>query len=222
MFPIFRLDKLSATQSRVSVVGTGFFVSSNGNFISVAHVFDNRIPDTQFLFFGYLPNKLQDPPLVIEEISRDEQNDIFVGRVKIKSPEHLNLSKGLPNIGKTICIAGYPLATISNNPQGGLELGGVRRYFQPSFVLDYMSLASNNGQGIIRNHDGFLVRDIGLFGMSGGPVFDTNGTVFGIQGSVTNPRVSTNGSRSIFVENALAIRSSLVLALLKDKRIRTN
>ena len=82
---------------------------------------------------------------------------------------------------------------------------------------------SDNGAGKIRKHDGFLVRDVGLFGMSGGPVFDTRGVVVGMQGSVTPPRVSTHSSgRSISVENALAIRSNLILDLLKLQKIRTN
>lgn len=80
----------------------------------------------------------------------------------------------------------------------------------------------DNGQGLIRTHDGFLVRDIGLFGMSGGPVFDTNATILGIQGSVTAPRVSTNGIRQISVENAAVIRSNLILEFLKTRRVRLN
>lgn len=222
MFPIFLTEQVAPNQIKVAVVGTGFFINSDGGFVSVAHVFDNRTPQSKYVFWGYLPNNLQNPPLEITEVSRDDSNDIFFGQVQIKTPHFVSFSKKLAPIGRSVCIAGYPLATITNNSQGGLELGGVRRYFQPSFILDHSKLNSDNGQGLIRTHDGFLVRDIGLFGMSGGPVFDTNATILGIQGSVTAPRVSTNGIRQISVENAAVIRSNLILEFLKTRRVRLN
>lgn len=222
MFPIFRLTTIAENNVQWLVVGTGFFIGSNGNFVSVAHVFDNSPPQSRYMFFGHLPNDLHNPPLEIQEVTRDDSNDIFVGRIQLQTPNFLRISKTLPSVGRTVCVAGYPLAVITSNTQGGAELGGVRRYFQPSFVLDIGRARSDNGQGFLRTHEGFLVRDFGLFGMSGGPVFDTSATVLGIQGSVTPPRVSTNGVRSITVENALVIRADLILSLLKDRRIRMN
>ena len=222
MFPIFRWDQLSVQQARVGVAGTGFFINSRGNFVSVAHIFDNINEDTKFFYLGKLPENLQNPRLEITEICRDDEKDIYIGKIDLKTPDYFYLSKNIPNIGRSVCVSGYPLAQISNNQQGGLEVGGVRRYFQPTFVLDKAVINSNNGQGRIRKHDGFLVRDVGLFGMSGGPVFDPSGVVVGIQGSVTQPRTSSNGQRTISVENALAIRSSLILDVLKQSNIRTN
>ena len=134
MFPIFLTEQVAPNQIKVAVVGTGFFINSDGGFVSVAHVFDNRTPQSKYVFWGYLPNNLQNPPLEITEVSRDDSNDIFFGQVQIKTPHFVSFSKKLAPIGRSVCIAGYPLATITNNSQGGLELGGVRRYFQPSFI----------------------------------------------------------------------------------------
>ncbi|MDP3057737.1 MAG: serine protease [bacterium] len=223
MFPIFRVEQVTSSQMIVNVAGTGFFISSNGNFISVAHVFDNTTNNPKYFYFGKLPTDLQSPPIEIEEIIRDDSNDIYIGRVKKKTDTFFRLSSKLVDIGRTICIGGYPLAQITNNSQGGLELMGVRRYFQPSFILDYIKANSDNGAGKIRLHDGFIVRDIGLFGMSGGPVFDTTGTLVGIQGSVMPPRQSTGANgRTISVENAVVIRSNLVLDFIKHRGIRIN
>jgi hypothetical protein len=122
-------------------------------------------------------------------------------------------------VGKTVCIAGYPLAQIAINAGGGFELGGVRRYFQPSFILDFGGGPADNGAGLIRNHQGFLIRDFGLFGMSGGPVVDVNGRVLGMQAAITNPRESTNGTRTITVENAVAISNDRIIQLLEDNEI---
>lgn len=222
MFPIFRWDQLSTQQARVGVVGTGFFINSRGYFVSVAHIFDNIRQDTKFFYLGKLPEDLQNPRLEITEMCRDDDSDIYVGKVDLKTSNYFRLSKNIPNIGRSVCVSGYPLAQISNNQQGGLGVGGVRRYFQPTFVLDKAVINSSSGQGRTRKHDGFLVRDVGLFGMSGGPVFDPDGVVVGMQGSVTQPRTSSNGNRTISVENALAIRSNLILDFLKKNNIKAN
>ncbi|MEK7509992.1 MAG: serine protease [Patescibacteria group bacterium] len=199
-----------------------FFINANGYFVSVAHAFDNADQNTKFLFWGRLPEQLQDPKVQIQEIVKNDDHDIFIGKIAVKSPTYFHLSKNIPGEGRSVCISGYPLAQLSLNSQGILELGGVRRYFQPSFVLDRVTMNSDNGAGKIRKHDGFLLRDVGLFGMSGGPVFDKSGVVLGIQGSVTKPRESKNAGRTISVENALAIRTGVIIDLLKEKRIRFN
>ena len=123
-------------------------------------------------------------------------------------------------MGTSVCISGYPLAVMMPNSQGGLELGGVRRYFQPTFVLDTkitMKVPTTTGSV---THEGFWVRDFGLYGMSGGPVFGIDGRVIGMQASVTDPRTSTNGKSTITVQNAMVIRSKLISDLLKKNKIR--
>lgn len=223
MFPIFRLEHVSQTQIKLLVVGSGFFINRCGHFITVSHIFDNPNQQTSFRYWGQLPEQVINPPLIINEVDRNDDFDIFIGRVDISSPGFFWFSKHKPDIGRSVCISGFPLAQIGMNPQGGPDLGGVRRYFQPSFVLDHAVMRSDNGFGRIRTHDGFLVRDLGLFGMSGGPIFNVSGKVVGMQGSVTQPRVSSGGGgRSISVENALAIRSELMLSLLTKNRIQYN
>jgi hypothetical protein len=220
IFPIFRLQQ-SLSGNQISASGAGFFINSKGYFVSVAHLFDDTNPQTIFQYRGRLPDRPHNPALQIVEVARDNNHDIYIGRVNIRTPNYLYFARKLPDIGKSICIGGYPLASIHLNTQGVLQGGDIRRYFQPSFVLDKFIL--NSGTNIVRVHDGFLIRDFGLFGMSGGPVFDINGIVFGIQGSITQPRESRSASgRSITVENALAIRSELVLSLLKQHNIAFN
>ena len=220
MFPIFRWNQVAQNQAEVSVAGTGFFINSQGHFISVAHVFDNPTPTTKFLYIGRVPDEVLNPNIEIKEISKNDDLDIFIGKVDIKTLEYFNLSKEFPDVGRSVCVAGYPLAQIVPNQQGGIDVGQVRRYFQPTFVLDKAIVNAKNATGKIRKHDGFSVRDVGLFGMSGGPIFDIDGLVVGMQASVTDPRTSTNGSRTITVENAVAVKSELILDLLKEKGIK--
>ena len=220
MFPIFFVEEVGPGQTMLGSSGTGFFINSDGVFVSVAHIFDSNAENKKYVFYGFLPDNVINPYLEIQELRRDDVHDIFIGRVAMKTPDFLEISYKMPEIGKTICIAGYPLAEITLNTIGGFELSGVRRYYQPSFVLDYTSVNIDNGKGMIRTHNGFLVRDFGLYGMSGGPVFDITGKIYGIQGSVTRPRISTNGTESISVQNAVAIKTDLILGLLEANKIK--
>ena len=96
MFPIFRSEQVALSQMKIGVGGTGFFINSKGYFISVAHVFDNTNDATKFLYIGRLPDQVQNPFLEIKEITRDDEFDIFVGKIEIKSPNYFKLFSIFP------------------------------------------------------------------------------------------------------------------------------
>ena len=220
MFPIFAYTEIAPGQFNVTVLGTGFFINSNGDFASVAHLFDGHGPNVTFRYLGRLPEELVAPPLPITEVCRDDPRDVYVGRVAVKHGDFLALRDDAVETGRSVSISGYPLAQLSINTTGGLELGGVRRYFQPTFVLDAATGTTVGPTGIPRAHIGFIARDVGLFGMSGGPVFDVNGVVVGIQASVTDRRVSKSADgREIAVENAIAIGSPAVVSVLVNNGV---
>jgi len=210
LFPIYRTT-IVGQDITVAVSGSGFFVDAHGTFVTVAHAFDNAAPGAMFQFRGRSPDHFQNPALPLVEIARDDQKDILIGRV-----EGLQLTHGLDvheapfPLGTSVCVAGYPLAQLAVSPDGGLDVSNVRRYFQNAMALDYYT-------GVVerRLHQGFMMTEFSLFGMSGGPVVTTDGAVVGMQASVTNPRVSIGaGGRQIIIENAVAIGSEHIHAMV--------
>jgi hypothetical protein len=209
VFPIFRLAKLP-NQMQLQHVGAGFFLDDQGRFATCAHLFDNTPPGATFEYFGHLPEQLQVPPIRVEELAHNDEGDVVIGRLKMPNPtSYLPMARGMPEVGQQVCIFGYPLAVLSTNARGGPDFSQVRRYPQPSFVLD-----TANIQVGMRIHRGFWIRDSGLCGMSGGPVVDEAGTVVGMQAAIIS-RKTKIGDHDVVVHNAVAIATEHVRALYK-------
>ena len=199
IFPLLRLLE-EPGQAQLAVAGAAFFIDAQGTFATCAHLFDNAAPGMRFIYWGHLPENVQNPPIDIVELGRNNVADIVIGRLNMPNPtSFLELGQGTPDPGKHVCIVGYPLARITLNAHGGPDFGQVRRYPQPSFVLDGMESELNG-----RHHRGFCVRDAGHSGMSGGPVVDENGVVLGMQAAVGH-REDRLGPHRLVVHNALVI-----------------
>jgi S1-C subfamily serine protease len=217
MFPIFSFKQAPNNQTTIGVAGTGFFINPDGYFVTAAHVMGDA--GVTYNYLGRLPDDLVQPPRGLIEIARDVNADVLVGRVDVDHHQFVQIMKAQVPLGRSVMIAGYPLSILNANAAGGLEVGGVRRYFQPTFVLDRVTAAIHTPAGPV-THVGFLARDVGLFGMSGGPIVDPDGYVVGLQAAVTDRRVSTNpDGRQISVENAIAIGSDVVVAFLSAHAI---
>jgi len=67
-------------------------------------------------------------------------------------------------------LCGYPLPRIKAI-NGKFNLNNVRKYWQPTFVIDYYDLSGINT---------FTTQHPSLNGMSGGPVFGVEGKVYGM------------------------------------------
>lgn len=202
MFPVFYTRPADEGKLEISVQGAAFFIDSRGTFITCAHVVPRDLRGGEIQYRGRPPEFAHNPTMVARELFRDDAKDIYVGRVEIQSPGHLLLGPA-PDIGRSVCIAGYPLPDLQVGPNGTIMLGRVRRYFQPTFVIDLVRLQDSK---LAIDYDALLMRDFGLFGMSGGPVVDVDGQVVGMQSAVMPPRVSIGGNgRRLTVENGIAI-----------------
>ena len=213
LFPIIRITVENPgapeTVLHFGVAGSAFFIDDRGTFVTVAHTFDKRPPNTQYFFCGCLP-KYFHPQVEVVEIARDDKADILLGRVPITTESFLTLSPDVAPVGRSVCISGYPLADLSYSPEHGINVSGVGAYFTQTMVIDRMRCEVT---GTARIHEGISLQHPALFGQSGGAVFCADSTAVGMQASVTHPRETANDGRKIAVENAVAISSDKILAL---------
>lgn len=209
-FPIIRETDLGMGQKNIAIVGTGFFVSDDGIFITADHVISVSPPNSKFLYGGHFPDHFIDKPIQIEELISLKDQDIFIGKVAIDDSVAVQIADDRPRIGSSICLCGYPMPILRANASGGIDVQNVRRYFQPTFTLDYMS-----GEVEGRNYDGFITQHNSLNGMSGGPVFDQYGIVYGMDAlSWTREIPQPNGSK-VVVQNGFAIRPESIKKALE-------
>ncbi len=158
----------------ISVSGTAFFVDHNGLFVTADHIMNCAPADAEYYYFGNLPDELIQPPLEIERVASDPGRDLFLGRVRRDHLQAVELSGETVRPGDSVCLAGYPMAEVSVNTEGGF-VANVRRYWQPTFVLDATQAVVDH-----RVYDGYLVGHPCFPRMSGGPVFDVDGKVRGM------------------------------------------
>ncbi|HZE06144.1 MAG TPA: trypsin-like peptidase domain-containing protein, partial [Solirubrobacteraceae bacterium] len=111
--------------------------------------------------------------------------------------------------GSSVCLGGYPMPVLSIRPDGGL-VGSVRRYWQPTFAIDCMQVVIGT-----RTYDGYIVQDPCLVGMSGGPVFDTEGKVRGLAAATVSRTVPDPSGSLAVLSNGVVIDLEHIQAFLK-------
>jgi len=174
IFPIVYVQREAGL---VGVCGTGFFLSEDGLFLTSDHVMGSPPPGSALYFYGKAPDAVCDPAVELEHVWSDPAQDLYLGRVARDYLEPAELSDEPVRPGDAVCLSGYPLADIEMTPEGGL-LGHIRRHWQPTFAVDGAEVVI---QG--RTYSGYLVEHSCYPGMSGAPVFDTEGRVRGLVGA---------------------------------------
>lgn len=200
IFPVF-FQTIQGPTIQIGVSGTGFFIDNEGHFITAHHVTTEVPPDSTLLYLGNVPDNVI-APVKIMEIFSDPIRDIFLGKVESGGLPPVKLSFEKPKIGKPVCLCGYPLAQLFQNPDGSINVVNVRQYWQPTFVIDSIT-ANNNG----RNYLGFMTHDTSLNGMSGGPVFDTDGTVYGVDVAMLTREIPQKDKGPFIVNNGVVIEN---------------
>jgi S1-C subfamily serine protease len=204
IFPIFFVS-VNGPNTQIGVSGTGFFIDDEGHFLTALHVITESPANASFQYRGNIPDHIINPPETITEIHRDPVRDIFLGKLNLKGTIPVSVVLDKPKAGKSICLCGYPLAQLYINPDGSINVGAVRQYWQPTFIIDTLTVVDGG-----KNYVGFLTQDISLNGMSGGPVFDTDGVVHGIDTAFLQREIPQKNKPAIQVFNGIALENASI------------
>jgi S1-C subfamily serine protease len=204
IFPIFYKSVQEET-IQIGVSGTGFFISNQGHFITALHVITQTPANSTIQYSGNIPHHIINPPHPITEIYRDPLRDIFLGKINFIETTPVTFVLSKPNIGKSVCLCGYPLAKLVKNLDGSINVDAVRQYWQPTFIIDIITVSDTG-----KNYPGFLTQHTSLNGMSGAPVFDTSGVVYGIDTAFLQRRIPQKNKPAIQVFNGIAIENASI------------
>jgi S1-C subfamily serine protease len=208
IFPIF-FESVQGLQTTIGVSGTGFFIDNDGHFITAHHVTTEVLPNATLRYLGNVPDSMSQPSEIIE-IYSDPARDIFLGKIELGYLPPVKLSFDKPRIGKNVCLCGYPFAQIHQDPDGTINVSNVRQYWQPTFIIDAIA-AKDKG----RTYNGFMTQNPSLNGMSGGPVFDHNGIVYGVDVARLTRESAVKDKPSIQVDNGIVIENLTIRDIYK-------
>jgi hypothetical protein len=194
IFPIFYIQPQGGL---VGVCGTGFFVDTSGLFLTADHIMAAVPPGSTMYYYGKAPDEICEPAVEIEQVASDPTRDFYLGRVSRDYLPPVEVSNQAVRPGDSVCLSGYPMAVLAISPEGGL-VGNVRRYWQPTFVIDATQAVVDG-----RTYDGYIVQDPCLSGMSGGPVFDLDGKVRGMAAANLTRTIPEPGGRPTIVRNGI-------------------
>jgi S1-C subfamily serine protease len=189
----------------VGVCGTGFFIDDGGLFLTSEHVMASPPPGAAAYYYGRTPDEVC-APLEFERVASDPGHDLYLGRVAAGQPATISDEPLRP--GDAVCLSGYPMAVLDIGPHG--LVGNVRRYWQPTFVIDATETVIDD-----RTYEGYIVQHACFPGMSGGPVFDTDGDVRGLAAAtLTRTIPAVPGEPPATVANAVVIDVAHIQAFL--------
>jgi serine protease Do len=206
IFPIFHIGPKG-----FGVVGTGFFISDQGHFLTAAHVIRALPPNSKFGYAGNVPytKETDGEFLPIEIIQNDPQLDLALCHVKHGALPPLNLAPSRATLGQSVILCGYPLAMVrpqtvlshANQATNVLDITHVRQYWQPTVLIDSLP------KGVLMNKPfhSFLTQDASLNGMSGAPIFNLDGEVVGLASANLTRQIPRPNGITLTIENGVGI-----------------
>ncbi len=209
IFPIF-FKHVQGKVTTIGVSGTGFFIDNVGHFITANHVINDAPQGSEILFAGNVPHNIIQP-ININEVLINEERDIYIGRVDANALPPVQLDFGNTEIGTSVCLCGYPMAQIGQNPDGSINVNNVRQYWQPTFSIDGAQI---NHNGML--YEGFITQDTSLRGMSGGPVFDKKGNVIGLDVATFTRQIALQNGENMPVNNGVVTSLKSVQTIIED------
>ena len=209
IFPIFFVQE-RGDECILGVCGTGFFVDDSGLFATADHFMSPAPTGCVHYYYGRVPDQVCQPAVEIECVAHDPTRDLFIGRVSHQSVRAVEFSDAPVLPGSSVCLAGYPMAVVVARADGGFT-GNVRRYWQPTFVIDATRTVIGS-----RTYDGYITQHVCLPGMSGGPVFDTEGKVRGMGVATLTRTIPSLDDNETVVSNGIVVAIEHIRAFLES------
>jgi S1-C subfamily serine protease len=210
IFPIFYVQPQG---DLVDVCGTGFFVDDSGLFLTSEHVMAAPPAGSTMYYYGKTPDEVCEPAVEIEHVASDPAQDLYLGRIARDYLQPVEVSNEPVRPGNSVCLSGYPMAALDISPQGAV-VGNVRRYWQPTFVIDATQTVIHG-----RTYDGYIVQHSCFAGMSGAPVFDMEGKVRGMAAAnLTRTIPAVPGESPTVVSNGIVIDVEHIRGFLEESR----
>ena len=217
IFPLFFFGKNGTHGS----LGTGFFIDDEGHFLTANHVIEALPPGANLAYLGNIPNKTfqSKKPIGVQLLAQDKRNDLALGKITEEKLSPLQFADEEALIGQSIALCGYPLPNISaqkvtkdQNLVGvKIDVSQVRQYWQPTMKMDRIK----KNTFFKKPFDSLITQHPSLPGMSGGPIFDLDGKVVGVNTANATRQIQRK-TGPLKVENGIGIELSEVKAFLAD------
>ena len=197
VFPIcqFRLDEGSATITRLA--GTGFFIDSNGLFLTAGHVLmpDMFLVQRDGHHLGICPSEVGGARSFVATVGEFDVLpgcDVMVGRTKgMKSNTTYVVEEQIAGTWKEVAAVGYPDAIVNVTPQEfQLQTRGHRGYVQREVPAGRLPPNMDNPALFEVNFPLSL-------GMSGSPLFVSRGRYDAVLGVCTGSLVTDEGGLNL-------------------------
>ena len=211
IFPIFFAYE-QGDHATLGVSGTGFVVGDDGLFLTVAHIMTCAPVGAAYYYYGRVPDEVCQPAVEIEPVASDPARDLYLGRIRRDGLPPVAFSTDAVRPGEALCLSGYPMAALSVNARGGF-VGNVRRYWQPTFVIDETQAVVDG-----RIYDGYIVDHPCFSGMSGGPVFDVEGKVRGMAVATLTRSIPEPDGEPTVVKNGIVVDVEQLRAFIAEHR----
>ncbi len=219
IFPLFHFGPKG-----YGVLGTGFFITDQGHFLTAAHVINALPAGHQIGYLGNIPLKAfhKKGIIPVEVINLDVDKDLAVGLITEDQLSPLRLAAEKAEVGESISLCGYPLPMIKLTERNvnkqhkvvgiSLDVTTVRQYWQPTIKMDELK----PDLILKKKFKSFITQHAALPGMSGGPIFNTVGEVVGLTSAVWPRKIPLKNKHVIDIENGIGVELVEILQFLND------